>query len=340
MKNCLLLTDYKNRIPQITHETISLDLLRLSDGITQLGFKVNVVPLSKFINESENFHNCLILYCSSQYPTYKDYIENALLIAGERGNIAIPNYLLFKCHENKVLQELTKRVLQIRSPKSWVFGTYEEAIEKIKNLHYPLVGKTTIGYGSSGVCLLNNYHKSILFLKKNMKKPSLITSEGWRYFARSLKYFGCYSKGFGSVLLQEYIPVDYDWKILCFFNRLFVLKRFNRKGDFRASGSGLFDFDAAPSEDLLFFALKCRESLGTPWISLDIIEKEDNHYLIEFQAVHFGLTTLVKNKCFYEYCKHSNKWTKKDIYNSPETFFTDALDLFLQERGNLNENYC
>ncbi|HIE6516819.1 TPA: hypothetical protein ACXOJA_002326, partial [Proteus mirabilis] len=123
----------------------------------------------------------------------------------------------------------------------------------------------------------------------------------------------------------------YDWKILVFDDYVFALKRYTRKNDFKASGSGLFDFNATPSDSLIKFSVETRIKLDTPFISLDIAEDENNEFsIIEYQAIHFGLTTALKCHQYYFY----NNGTPKKIperIDSIESLFSKSIVNFIEK---------
>lgn len=79
----------------------------------------------------------------------------------------------------------------------------------------------------------------------------------------------------------------HDWKVLVWNDKVNALKRANRKGDFRASGSGLFSYGHCPDPVLEQAYQSCRK-LALGWGSFDILEGARGPTVIEWQAVHFG----------------------------------------------------
>lgn len=68
------------------------------------------------------------------------------------------------------------------------------------------------------------------------------SGEGFtRFWIREKKY----------ILFQEYLPDnEFDTRVTVIGNRAFAFRRFNRKKDFKASGSGEIDYDIS-------LALRC-----------------------------------------------------------------------------------
>lgn len=85
-------------------------------------------------------------------------------------------------------------------------------------------------------------------------------------------------------------------------DKYFVIKRHNRENDFRASGSKLFDTHFQADELLLDKAeyLKNKFS-GSPYLSMDFIfdDRDNDCKLVEYQALHFGVSVIVKNTGYY-----------------------------------------
>jgi hypothetical protein len=99
-----------------------------------------------------------------------------------------------------------------------------------------------------------------------------------------------YPKRFGKIIIQEFIPnLTHDWKILVLGDKCLGGKRYVRNNDFRASGSKLYEMDEDPPENVLNFALKCKEQLKCPNVSLDISENKGDLHLLEYQTIHFAI---------------------------------------------------
>ncbi|WP_143414825.1 hypothetical protein [Geobacillus sp. E263] len=335
----IILTNSKNSIPQKLHETESLNIEILKTSLLQLNWNVSVMTFDNFINNFNNINyinGTYFIYASSQYESYQSYIEDILLYIQNNGGILIPNFNIFRSHENKFFQELVKRNLTVNTPKSYLVGTIEEGIEILKNIDYPIIAKEPSGFGSKGVYQINNEQQGINFLNRKMiSGVNLFSYYGLRNLYVRFKYKGKYPKKIGKLIFQEKIEqVDHDWKVLVFENKCFCLKRSVRKNDFRASGSGIFDFSIEPPKQVLDFAYKVKNELNTPWVSLDIIIKDDVCYLIEYQGVHFGLSTAINNSWYYELNIKGNKWEKKKIEKEVEYYFSEALVRFIERSKN------
>lgn len=332
MKEIILITDSMNRIPQKKHETESIDINLLSSILCELKYKVNVYNYYEIVNNfpTNKIKNKLFFYASSQYPMYKSYIQDCLLYIHKMGGKLIPSFSHFIAHENKAFQELEKKRLNINAPAYSIVSTEEEALRLMEIISFPFVAKISSGFASRGVKKITNKSNGARFVKSNMRRYDGLTfSEKIIHMFRKLKFPKRYPRRTGKLIFQELIPnLEYDWKVLVFFDRIYCLKRYTRKNDFRASGSGLFDFTEVPSKLLLDFALDSREKLNVPMVSLDIVSKENKCYLIEYQAVHFGLITAIKNDNYYSK-SDNNQWERNFKNHSIEYDIAYAINKYV-----------
>jgi glutathione synthase/RimK-type ligase-like ATP-grasp enzyme len=310
-RDVLLLTDYRGYIPQLLTDRESFDIDKFDNNFTNNGWETKVRKYNELDFEQEDYSDMLVLYASSQAPAYKRYIEDHLEKLRAEGARLVPNFSLFLAHEDKLLQSLLVDGSSIPYPDTNRVGTLEEGKELLQELEYPVVGKPARGFGSEGVKKLTDKSEGLKFLKNNLKKDYNYQKGGMlKRIYRKLRYGQRYSQGVGRVILQEFIPdTDHDWKILIFGETVFALKRYTRKGDFRASGSGKFSFKETPPDRVLDLALRTREALKTPWLSIDIIDTGEQCYIGEFQAVHFGMYTYLEAD--HSYKPSGNGWRKE-----------------------------
>lgn len=334
------MTNCYGGVPQKLHETEGLDTTILADRLRAGGHTTGILDHGALaMLGPDDLRDAVILYASAQYPEYYQYIENCLLHALNCGAHLLPNYTCFRAHENKFFQELVKRRLGLPGPVSRVYGTLEEVARDRESLVFPLVLKYAQGYGSAGVSRIDSADELFAELDRNLT-PTVPTSgtfiqnfmDRGLFQQRLADYSGRYPLKARRIVLQELIPgLGHDWKVLIFGELAFCIKRFVRPNDFRASGSGNFTFDATPDDGLLDFAASMREKLDTPWASFDIVEADGRYYLLEFQCVHFGLYTLLRNpRCFQ---RVDGAWRPRDVVDpTPEIFFCDAALTYLADR--------
>lgn len=338
MNTLFIITNYKNIFPQKTHETNGLDLKKISEDLKKHGINPKIYCLDDLTdailkNEIDISGN-YFLFCSSQIEEYKNTIIDVAHEVTQRKGILIPKIDFYISHENKYFQELYKNRCQIKTPKSKILSTSElPSLERIK---LPCVVKKYSGFGSRGINLAQNTTELKTSILKKMNSYWLLNIDIYESIKRliktKIKFRNLYPKKFGRVVLQELIPdLAYDWKILVFDDYVFALKRYTRKNDFKASGSGIFDFNAIPNDSLINFAVETRRMLDTPFISLDIAEDKNNKFsIIEYQAIHFGLTTALNCHQYYFYNNGRPQKISKKI-DSIESFFSKSIINYIQK---------
>ncbi len=148
--------------------------------------------------------------------------------------------------------------------KSWIFWNLDSALEFVNNTDYPLVFKLKGGAGSSNVILLRNKIEAEkivrhMFLngsgakglphKNNLKYRNLLKllkkhAHNFLYSKKNKLEQEHWQVSKNYVLFQEFLPNNkFDTRVITTDNITFAARRFVRKNDFRASGSGLIDFD-------------------------------------------------------------------------------------------------
>ncbi|MDF0533019.1 hypothetical protein PY479_01850 [Shewanella sp. A32] len=332
-----LVTNYNNHIPQVLHETVSLNLSKIK-SIIDSDFECEVYTLDRFsqlLLSGCKFYGCYVFFASSQIENYKLAIIDIAFEVLSRGGVLIPGIEFYLSHENKFYQELYKSRLEIPTPKSSLYTHF--FCEKEYNLPFSkTVIKSYDGFGSNGVRLASTNNEFVEALQKSMKHYVRV---GLGSIAKNLvkyfyKYKNLYPTRIGRVVAQELIPnLKYDWKVLVFADNFFTLKRYVRTNDFRASGSGKFDYQADVTDGLIKFADSVRQKLNVPFVSLDIAETENGEFfVIEYQAVHFGMATAVNAKRFHRI--HDGNVTKMELgsHVSIENLLADSILCFLKEK--------
>jgi len=294
----LLITDFRGLIPQRIMNWDGYDLDILKRILEQGGVEVKVLGAHAISFKEQSIGNRqAAIYASSQAPNYKQYLQDIVANLHFAGVQLYPSFDHMLAHEDKAFQAFRLQRTDIAVPHSNVFGDKEHAFEFLASASYPLVGKTPSGYGSSGVRLIRNEGEGQVFVEMNMKHRVL--QKGRRKLMRAWQRMFPPDPVLGLVLFQEYVPnLKGDWKVLIWGDNACGLYRENRPDDFRASGSGRIAFVDVPT-DVLDFARNVLHKLGLPWGSLDIAYDDKACILLEYQAIHFGLTTADKGKFFY-----------------------------------------
>lgn len=181
-----------------------------------------------------------------------------------------PSYKTSWHYDEKVAQHYLLEAIDAPKINSWVFWKYEEALNFLRSCSFPVIFKLSVGAGSSNVIKLNSQDDAIPVLKKifrqgifpytiNEYKPKAFPKDihGFKKLIKrgldAISYFlfqrypsppGYYLLQKNYAYFQEFLPNNsHDIRITVIGNRAFGFIRYNRPNDFRASGSGLIDYD-------------------------------------------------------------------------------------------------
>ena len=253
----------------------SIDLEKLKDNLEKKGYKVFISSLHA-IDERYKISGTYVFYPSSEVHGlfYKEYIEDILLELDLRGLILLPAYKYFRAHHNKVFMELLRPNLKnINSQTIISYPIYDNRdlmniLEDLESkLKYPMVLKMSSGSGSRGVSLAKNRKdllgkvKKMTYVKyRNYSMPwySNVFSSKMKTLLRKICHKAYINRSYPQekMVIQNFIAnLKYDYKVLVFGNKYYVLKRLTRENDFRASGSGKLIFpDQINDADMILLA--------------------------------------------------------------------------------------
>ncbi|MCK5133665.1 MAG: hypothetical protein KAR40_16110 [Candidatus Sabulitectum sp.] len=172
--------------------------------------------------------------------------------------------------DNKVSQAYLFKQMGIVTPETNIFWNEEDAMHWVHNqCEFPVVAKLKRGAGSTAVYILRNQQDAERYTRRMFSLKGISGEAGgakrspyriWRDFARNsvlhlprpiLQEFlkqrprlrEIWPNERGYAYFQEFMPAnDFDTRITVIGNRAFAFRRFNRDGDFRASGSGKIDY--------------------------------------------------------------------------------------------------
>ncbi len=300
-----LLCDYKNHFGSKNGGFFyrgGMDVPKLIELFRKSGFNAEAVTFESLNRRTFPPERSTFLYTSSEDvgDYYKSYIEDVVFNLEQSGHRVIPKFEHLKAHNNKVAMELLRtrsKCQSIKTISSYVFGSYEEIKDCKDMFSFPAVIKSATGAMSRGVRLAGNV-KELQIYAEQISKSKNIKEDLWdilRKMRHRTKYIreSTHRKKF---VVQNYINgLSNDWKVLVYGKSYFILYRGNRENDFRASGSGRFEFRKEIPHGILTFAYHIKEYFNVPNISLDIGFDGTHYHLFEFQFLYFGTTTIEKS---------------------------------------------
>ncbi|NMC60029.1 MAG: hypothetical protein GYA51_11730 [Candidatus Methanofastidiosa archaeon] len=260
-------------------------------------------------------------------PFKQLYDERIFILASILGYQIFPSPTEIFLYENKRLLSFWLKANNIQHPSTHVFYDYSEAYRFVETTKFPIVAKTNIGAAGSGVQILRDNSETYRYLKSsffgrgayqrigpNFEKGGLLL-RGMRYFSRPWEAFerikiyksltANIQKGF--VILQEYIPHDFEWRVVRIGESFFAHKKV-KKGE-KASGTLLKEY-VDPPKELLDLVASLTERFHFYSQAIDIFESPRGYLINEMQCI-FGQSDpyqmLVNNKPG-RYLMQSGKW--------------------------------
>jgi len=284
----------------------------------------------------------------------KFIFDEKLYVLTKSMNIPVyPGYEETVVYENKSALHWFLTSNGIASPNTFVSSDRNESERFIENSSYPVVAKTLMGAAGSGVKILETQKDAQRYIQNafttgikrrfgpNRKTGSpkswmvkAINSPG--YFFKKLKEYKNRSEDVQKniVLLQEYIPHDFEWRIVKIGESYFGYKKL--KIGSLASGSKQFEYGQVPEELLQFTHDLCKK-FHFNFMAVDLFYSE-KIYLNELQTI-FGHKSEAICKVDGKpgrYRMDDGKWQfEEGMFNSNESYdlrLETALNLFNSSR--------
>lgn len=322
--------------------SLSLNLELISELLRNRGIEINCIEFDDLLI-SGVIKDEYYWVASSKNETVRAYIDDLVLglfYGPLQGNL-IPNIDLVRAYENKGYQVILAKRLGLKMPNQLYLTDFN--LEHVFLGQNQAVIKRIGGSGSKGVAKIkmkNDRNDIKKFLKySNVYFSSIIE---WCNFIKE-KTRSFLNKKYAKDRLEQFRPttrfvvqefiadLTFDRKVLVFFDKVYVLRRNISKNDFRASGSGLFEFEDSVSEKLLDFCHDFREKLNAPYVSMDVISMENEFNVIEFQCMNFGPYTKLNSP--FVHVKGNSNWLKKANSSSLEADYVESIVGFLKQQG-------
>jgi hypothetical protein len=344
MRDLLLLTDEAGRFllsMRGPRRYESMDVPSLCRGFAARGYRVTVRRFSE-LRPGLEVRGWPVVYQSSESfgLFYKGFIEDTIRWLERQGAQCLPCHEHLRAHHNKVWMEMLRSTFRdagLRTLGCRWFGSAGEACAH-PPARFPVVVKASAGSGGTDVTLardLAEYESAVhdaarVFCARAPRRA------GADAVKRTLRAAGLpvsvEPRPELKLVVQDYVPgLDGDWKVLAFGRKFYTLRRRNRTGDFRASGSGRFaEAEEAPS-DLLAFAWRVVQELDTPIVGMDIAFDGIRHHLLEFQMLHLGPYTLQAATSWHE--NRDGRWERCEGRSKLEEEYCDSVHGFLEGRA-------
>ncbi len=201
--------------------------------------------------------------------------------------------------EDKISQSYLMRAASIPAPETWIFWNRSEALSFCERARYPLVAKLGVGIQSNNVRMLNDECEAKDIVEQlfgagldTLQPPTSQAKRALRHRWQALRLIlgkplpETLQQGYFYV--QEYLPDnEFDTRVTVIGNRAFAFRRFNRPGDFRASGSGRIDFEPESIDpDTIELAFDVARKLGTQSIAIDGLRRGEERVIGEMSYTY------------------------------------------------------
>lgn len=266
--------------------------------------------------------DCHVLIWHHSHVDFKSRIAaQSILGALEHAGVKVfPDHKTAWHFDDKVAQKYLLEAINAPLVPSYVFYDKKEALAWVENTEFPKVFKLRGGAGSTNVKLIYCKQQAVKIIKKGFGKGFPLIDK-WNYL-KELKYKkhtffpyfvevirgvkrGLFPKKEkvqfqnerGYVYFQEFIPNnDSDIRVIVIGNKAFAIKRLVRKGDFRASGGGIFIYDKTKiDEKCVIIAFEVASRLKTQSLAFDFVfDINQNPLIIE---ISYGFAAKAYDPC-------------------------------------------
>lgn len=248
------------------------------------------------------------------------FAKPLLFALRQAGKVVFPDFNFGWHFDDKVGQKYLFESVGLPVPKTYVFYTKKEALEWCETATFPKVFKLRGGAGSAnvrlaksaaaaknlvrqafgrGFCPVDRWGIAMDLLKKRAWKAAAKNLAGAVFPALTRERFMPRHKGYA--YFQDFIPgMEFDMRVVVVGERAFALKRMVRKGDFRASGSGLLmssrkDIDESCVKSAFRVAHALRGTDAGVSLCFDFIREPDGEPILVESS--FGFDVHAYDEC-------------------------------------------
>ncbi|MFW5803826.1 MAG: ATP-grasp domain-containing protein [bacterium] len=346
MNKIYALTDYKGFFGskwKANPYRSGFDKTLLKHYFNQFGWEIEFIRMHE-IDFKQKWENRIVIYTSSEEIGlyYKNFIEDIILGLERAGAQVIPKFDFLRANNNKVYMEILRDQLlgkKLSGISSRFYGTLEELLHELnkEKVSFPCVIKTAAGAMSRGVFLAKDKAELLKYAKKLSRSPHYLAEIKEIVRTKKHKGYKKESKYQNKFIIQNFIPdLKNDWKVLVYGNHYYVLNRGIKKNDFRASGSHhnyKAGSEAGFPEELLNKVKNIYDLLAVPHLSLDFAWDGTNEIVHEFQAIHFGTSTMDFSDDLYVF--ENDTWNIEKANFSQEEEYVRGIIYYLEKHPEL-----
>lgn len=295
----------------------------------------------------QQLKDCDALMWHHHHAIYKDVITaKKILFALEHAGIKVfPDFKTGWHFDDKVAQKYLLEAIGAPLVPSYVFYDKQEAINWAKSTTYPKVFKLKGGAGAANVRLVKSEKVMLKLINKAFGKgfPQFDRFSGlkerYRKFKDKQASLFYVLKGLarvfittdfarqqpnerGYVYFQDFVPNnDSDLRVIVIGERAFAVKRLVRKNDFRASGSGIIEFQRKYlDEQCIQLSFELNGEIKFQSVAYDFVYSDENKPLLV--EICYGFAVESYDPCPGYWDKHLN-WHEGGF--NPQEWMVDLL---------------
>ncbi len=222
------------------------------------------------------------------------------------GKMVFPDFQTNWHFDDKLGQKYLLEAIEAPLVKSYAFYSKKDAKKWAKECSFPKVFKLRGGSGSENVRLVKSQKKANGIINKAFNSGFSqynvwgSIKERWRKYKSGktsltdvfkglaricmpTEYSKIQGKEKGYLLFQDFIPNNtHDVRVTFVYNKCFALRRRVRSGDFRASGSGMIEYDMTKiPESTLEIAFKVANRLNLQTAAFDFVFQDGKPLIVE-----------------------------------------------------------
>lgn len=260
------------------------------------------------------------------HADYRDALfAKQLLYSLETGGKKVfPDFHTGWHFDDKVGQKYLLESIGAPLVPSYVFYTKQEALDWVNKTSFPKVFKLRGGAGAANVRLVHSKSEAKKLIRKAFGR-GFTQFDRWGYFKEKLnkwrrgkapfievckgvarlfigtKFAKLHAPEKGYAYFQDFIPNQkFDVRLIVINQeKAYGLKRLVRKGDFRASGSGQYQYDTIDNMTLKT-AFEVAKKLNLQSVAFDFVYNEKNLPLIIEMSYCFGTTGSGKCRGYWD----------------------------------------
>ena len=279
-------------------------------------YKTNIID--KIVDEGVTHFMWHINHASSTDLMLYPYLMNSL---DTRGIKTFPNFNTRWHFDDKVAQKYLLESINAPLVPSYVFYSEAEDLSHLKTISFPIVTKLKRGAGATNVKLLKSFEEAEEYVKtmfstginpnagalgnldqklriaKQIKSPIHLIKKTYGFLVKNRREQKISNNERGYFYFQKFMPGnDYDTRVIVVGEKAIAIRRNNREGDFRASGSGIIEYDYNLFDtEMIKIAFEVSKQIKGQSLAFDFVY--DMNKQAKIIEICFGFSKKAYDKC-------------------------------------------